>query len=703
MISSRLAFVLLTAALALGQTPPPGTGGAPPKKRDLKVEKIETPPDVQSEAIPRSYAVVVGISRYQNLPEKQQLDYPEADAQSIYTILISPEGGNFKAENVHVLIGAKATLAAVRHEIDDWLPSVAKDDDRVLIYFAGHGFLYGGKGYLAPFDVARFDAAPDRIAATGYPMDELGAVIGGKIHAKSKILLTDACHSGAISPEDTESLNHTLSGLQTSLFSLTASRDRERSFESAEFGGGHGVFTYYVVKGMEGAADTSHDGRVTADELAEYVHTQVREATHGDQNPTSDRGSFDPDMRLSYVPSTAAPAAAPAPKFGTLVFESNMDGVEVFVDSKSYGVLNKGKSLRTPGLAPGEHTVKGVKMGYEPDGPRQETVYPGEESTVSIKILIQRHRSKAVLEDLDKGLEYYNKGYEQNYRKAAELFEKAFHDDPTYSQAAFYLGLTYNALFDEDKAQQFYKKAIDIDPDYLEARANYAGMSLDIGDTDGAIRQIDAVLNRQPNHAVALTMLAQAYRLKAAYPRSIEAAHKAIQLTPSNAEPHLWLADSLRLSGKLNDAAAEYDRYLKLSDFDSHLAGQLNYYVLGSLIGFGRRKRAAQQDIWKDLRSLAYFGICDSQYRLNNFDSAIAFCQKSLTYDGGDPYAHYVLGLSYMKKARQTGSVADLTTARPHFERVLAINPDLEEATYAKQNLANIAQTLSALGLGSSR
>ena len=65
-------------------------------------------------------------------------------------------------------------------------------------------------------------------------------------------------------------------------------------------------------------------------------------------------------------------------------------------------------------------------------------------------------------------------------------------------------------------------------------------------------------------------------------------------------------------------------QYLKLSDFDSKLAGQLNYYVLGSLFGLGKKKRAAQHDIWQDLRSLAYFGICDCERKLTHFDSAIA-------------------------------------------------------------------------------
>jgi tetratricopeptide (TPR) repeat protein len=678
----------LSAALAFAQQPPPT------QQRDLKVEKLDTAPTAKPLQIPVSYAVIVGISRYRNLAEKDQLQFAERDAQSIFTALISPEGGNFRVENVHMLTGDKATLANVRREIGTWLPSVATQDDRVLIYFAGHGFMYQGKGYLAPFDFQR-----DRIAETGYPMDELGSVIGGKIKAKSKILLTDACHSGAITPEGntpeaTESLNHTLADLDKSLFSLTASRAREQSFEVADLKGGHGVFTYYVVAGLEGAADTSGDGVVTADELAEYVHTQVREYTSNRQNPTSDKANYDPDMLLAYVPSKARPAAAPAPKFGTLIFESNMDGVEVFVDGKTIGVLEKGKPVSAPGLAPGEHTVQGVKMGYEPDGPRQEMVYPGQESPVRIRIQIPRRRNKAAADLLQEGMKFYHKGNEQDYKRAVALFERALAADPTYSQAAFYLGRTYSALFDYDNAGRAFKRAIELDPDYLEAHANYGGILLDTGDVDEAVRQLNTVLQREPAHPVSLTLIAQAYRFKSLYPQSIEAARKAIRINPKTAEPHLWLADSLRLSGKFAEARPVYDEYLKLSDFDSKLAGKLNYYVLGSLVGMGRKKRVAERDIWNDYHNMAWYGICECERKAANLDAAIADCQKALTYDAKDPFAHYTLGLAFMTKAVNTGSVAELDPALQHFQQMLDLNPDMDEAAIARKNIANIQQYL---------
>jgi tetratricopeptide (TPR) repeat protein len=666
----------------------------PQTQRDLKVEK-DIAPEVSTPTgnvrIPRSYALVIGIAKYKNLSEKQQLHYSERDAESIYSILISPEGGNFRAENVRTLIGSKATLAGIRKEMEEWLPSVAKEQDRVLVYFAGHGFVAQGQAYLAPYDIEL-----DRIAQTAYSMTTLGSVFG-KIKAKWKVLLTDSCHSGAVTPDaDVQTINKSLIDVSRSLFSLTASRDRERSFESPDWGGGHGIFTYYVVRGLEGEGDENRDGIVTADELAEYVRSNVRQATEGKQNPTSDRSSFDPDMLLAYVPTRAAVGEAPPPKFGALIVESNMDGVEVFLDDKSVGIVNKLQPLRLPGLVPGNHTIRGIKMGYEPDGPRDEMVYPGQEKTVSIKILILRRRNKAAVEAFDKGIEAYTRGFEGNYRKAVENFEKALQLDPTYSQAALYLGRAYNALFEEQKAEQAFRKAIEIDPDYLEARSSFAGMLLDIGGTDEAIRQLTVVVQRDPQNGMAQYLLSQAFRTKDQFTQSIEAASKAIKLNPSNPEPHFWLAESLRLSGAYDKAVTEYAEYLKLSDFNSKLAGKMNYYVLGFLAGFGKKKRAAQQDIWKDLRSLAYFGMCDSHRKLSDYDAAIASCQRALNYDPEDPYVHYALGLIYARKAQATGRIESLPAARQHFATMLKINSEMAEAEYARKNIASIDAALKS-------
>ena len=671
------------------------------QKRDLKIEEADSDnAPVKRAPAPRSWAVIIGIAHYPKLPAKQQLQFPERDAESIYTVLISREGGDFKAENVHMLTGPNATLAAIRRELGEWLPANAQEGDRVLIYFAGHGMFdeKTWKGYLAPYDID-----PNNLAATAYPMDELGAVLGSKIRAKNKILLTDACHSGAISPVDGQSLNQRLLGINRSLFSLTASRDREVSLESPELGGGHGLFTYYVVTGLEGEADADHDGYVLADELAEYVHTQVREAAAKGgyrQNPTSDRGSFDPELWLASVPAHARPAKSPAPKFGTLVFEANTDGVEVFLDGKSIGVIDRDhRNITMPGLQPGEHAVQGVKMGFEPDGPRQLDVNPGETTTVSLKILFPRRRKQAAMDALDKGVdEYLNKS---DYRKAVVSFQKAFAIDPKLSEAAYYLGLSYSALYDYDKAKQYFEKAIQIDPDYIDAHAAYGGILLDTGATDESLRQFNAVLTRNPNHAEALQHQAEAYRLKELYSQSIESARKAIQLAPKAAEPHLWLGDSLRLTGKCADAILEYTQFLKLSNFDSRLAGKLNYYALGFLIGFGgklgTKTHAATHDIWNDLRSLALFGLCDSERRLEMWEPAIGHCQQALRYDPQDPYAHFALGVTYMHQAVEKNDISVLRPAERHLQQVIAINPDLEQAKYAKADLEQIRQAYTVM------
>ncbi|MFN0171792.1 MAG: caspase family protein [Bryobacteraceae bacterium] len=682
-----LALWLFLSGAVLAQTPPK-------QQRDIRFEAEPGKPVALETRIPRSYALVIGIARYQNLPAGAQLQYSERDAEDMYLTLLSREAGNF--QHVRRLIGPQATLANIRRELEEWLPSVTADDDRVLVYFAGHGFVHNGRAYLAPYDIHR-----DNIPGTGYPMEQLGRVFSGRIRGKWKVLLTDACHSGAITPgSESETLNRSLAGINPSLFSLTASRDRELSYEGVTWGGGHGVFTYFVKTGLEGAADESGDGIVTADELAEYVRRNVREATRGapggPQTPTSDRGSFDANMLLSFVASRVKPADPPPPKEGTLVVEVNMDGVEVFLDGRSVGMADKAKPLVLPGLTPGVKLIKAVHRGYEPAGPREETVYPGQRTTVTLKLLIPARRNKAAVDFFDQGLEFYQKGLEANYRKAVERFEKALQIDARYSDAALYLGRAYNALYDEPSARKYLDLAIAIDPDYLEAHSALGGMLLDIDDVDEAVRHLALVTQRDPSNTHAWYLLAQGFRMKGQYAESIDAARRAVTPAAHPPEAHFWLAESLRMSGQYDPALREYSEYLRRSDFDTKLAGKINFYVRAYLIPGvkGRKSRPTLRDIWRDLRGLAWFGICNSEYKLNRFDAAVADCQKALVYQPNYPYAHYILGLSYARKAQEANDVASLPAARTHFARVLEINADLAESDFARQNITAIDAAL---------
>ncbi len=682
-------LTLLAGTWSFGQTQ---------AERDLRFTRLPgTAAKPDGVVIPRSYALVIGISEYPNLPKNRQLEFPFRDAAEVYTALISSEGGQFPPENVHRLLGKDATLANMRKELEEWLPSVTKADDRVVVYFAGHGFLFpDGKAYLAPYDVDPADGPK-----TSYSMDRLGKVIGSKIQGKWKVLLTDACHSGAITPEaDTARINASLLQIDPSMFSLTASRDRESSFESERWGGGHGAFTYFVIKGIQGEADADGDGVVTADELGEYVRVNVRRETKQSQNPTFERGSFDPKMVIAYNPTRATAAPTAAPEFGALVIESNMDGVEVFVDGQSQGIVNHGKALEIRGLAPKIHIVKAVRMGYEPDGPREEMIYPGQSTTVSIRIVTVVRRKKAALDEFDRGMGLYQKGFEKNYQKAAEHFESAIGIDPQFSRAALFLARTYNALFDGEKAKAAVRKAIEIDPDYAEARASYGGMLLDAGDLDEAIRQLNAAVVHEPNNSLTNALLSQAFTRKQAYGEGEKFGREAVRINPGHAEAHFMLAEALHGSKRCEESKKEYAEYLHLSDFDSKLAGQLNYYLVGYLVGMGKKKRAAQTDIWRELQFLANFGICDCERLSKNFDAAIRYCQVALSQDPKDVFAHYALAVTLAEKFNQSKGAGLLAAAKTHFDTVIQLNPDTAEAEKSKKYLANINRVLVALSTG---
>jgi len=379
----RLFVVLpLTLVAAIGSAQDRPANQTPsPRQRDLVFEPAPGS-TVSPTGVPRGYALVVGISNYQKLDESRQLRYPESDAESIYRVLISQEGGAFPAENVKVLLGRQATLANIKRELEVWLPSVAQPSDRVVVFFAGHGFVKDGRGYLAPWDVD-----PQRLDSTAYPMAQLGDVLANRVRSSWKVLLTDACHSGKINAETTnEKLDQQFNSLPGNFLTLTATTEREQSFEFPDLSTGFGLFTYFLAQAWKGNADNDPcDGVITADELVEYVRSNVRRYARDrqlSQTPTA-RGDYDPRMPLGVSLSCLAGADTAKPSMlGTAIVEVNLDDTDLYIDDELVGKISKGKPLVIPRLASGIRVFKAVRQGYEPDV-KKVMIAPGQEVTVT--------------------------------------------------------------------------------------------------------------------------------------------------------------------------------------------------------------------------------------------------------------------------------------------------------------------------------
>ena len=105
----------------------------------------------------KSWAVIIGINEYENV---KPLDFCVNDANSIEKLLI--ENFDFEPNNILKLTNQAATLQGIRNTFSQIMKE-AGTDDRVLIYFAGHGITDdlpdGGEiGYLVPVDGKKEDA-----------------------------------------------------------------------------------------------------------------------------------------------------------------------------------------------------------------------------------------------------------------------------------------------------------------------------------------------------------------------------------------------------------------------------------------------------------------------------------------------------------------------------------------------------------------
>lgn len=293
------------------------------------------------------YAVVVGISDYKD-PKIPDLKYADADAQAFYDFITSPIGGNFNKENVLLLKNEQATLKNVKLAVTNFLKK-AIDSDFVTIFMACHGEPEPDR----PNNVylLMHDSELESLSATAYHMENVNADMKRYISAKRLIFFADACHSGGLTTSAggargfSNTINVALSELKSTREGwgiVSASRAGEVSMESNQWGGGHGVFTYYLLEAMKGKADEegNKNGIVTLAEAFDFLGDRVKRATQSAQHPDT-AGNFDNNIPLGFpgtdTPSDEKEPSFTSPRLGTLQINSTPEGATAYVSGKEVG------------------------------------------------------------------------------------------------------------------------------------------------------------------------------------------------------------------------------------------------------------------------------------------------------------------------------------------------------------------------------
>jgi hypothetical protein len=276
------------------------------------------------------YALIIGVTGYPNFRDSDRLHFADHDAQSFAELLATGAAGQFLPANIHLLLNDHAKRVDIYHEMAS-IGSRASNADLVYVFFAGHGMLdSSGRAYFMPYD-----ADPTDPGALGIRADTFFGDLKERITARQMIFFIDACHAAAgYSPSGsaTRSAGNIIPGLQQfwqsqfaglqelNMAFLSASSN-ELSLEDESLK--HGVFTWYLLKGLKGDADPRQTGKVTAGALKRYLADRVEEyASHksAHQTPTVSP-TFDPDRVLAVyeVPlaARAAPSAENAPVMPT--------------------------------------------------------------------------------------------------------------------------------------------------------------------------------------------------------------------------------------------------------------------------------------------------------------------------------------------------------------------------------------------------
>ncbi|WAC74397.1 polysaccharide deacetylase family protein [Roseateles sp. SL47] len=445
-----------------------------------------------------SYALVIGIDQYQRWP---RLQHAVRDAQALRDTLQTQFG--FRADNITTLTDGDATRANILRALNGLARDKAgqprlKRDDRVFVFFAGHGStrrLPSGRdvGYIIPVDAGTDDLQTDAIAMP--QLQELSEALP----AKHAFFVIDACYSGlgltrGGAPASNNFVRDNARRLGRQM--MTAGGADQQVADDGP--GGHSVFTWTLLQALSGKADLNGDGLITATELAAYVAPAVSAIAHQTPAfgslPGSEGGEFifelasAPEQALS---TTSAQLDVQASALAKRADEARNAQLQPLAAASAVaggtgttsGPTGPAGPMATASAAAVQVTVKGL------DGKDTAIATSATAAPMSARVAAQRAN--------DRGLQLYK---ERRYEEAEAAFTEALKLQPKFALAANNLGFIYFKRNKPVEAARWYRKAIEMDGSRALAHLNLGDALLLAGEDKDAQAAYASFIELSPTH-----------------------------------------------------------------------------------------------------------------------------------------------------------------------------------------------------------
>ena len=227
-------------------------------------------------------ALVIGISDYRETNAKAV--YADGDARVFLDYAAEKLG--VPRDRIKSLVNDQANEKEVLIAAKRWLARASSSGETdIYVFFAGHGLASddGEKMYLLPYD-----GAPELLDKTAVLRDELFADLQAA-NPRSVTVFLDTCYSGTTRGPDMLIASRPIAirareqSIPEGFTVMTAAAGDQtaKPLEEAK----HGMFSYFLMKGMEGDADANQDNQITAGELHAYVQQNVIQQSSGSQTP----------------------------------------------------------------------------------------------------------------------------------------------------------------------------------------------------------------------------------------------------------------------------------------------------------------------------------------------------------------------------------------------------------------------------------